>query len=108
MSKIGSTPIKIPQGVEVTIEKSKIFAKGSNGEASVKIPKNILVEQKGETLTVKRSSDSKEGKAFHGLARSLINNAIVGVSEGFSKTLELSGIGFRANTQDDKLVLNVG
>lgn len=108
MSKIGKMPIDIPPGVEIIIEKSLLIVKGVKGEVSVKIPKVILVEQEGSTLYAKQKEETKDSSALHGLTRSLINNAVVGVSEGFSKTLELSGVGFRANTQEDKLVLLVG
>jgi large subunit ribosomal protein L6 len=108
MSKIGNLPIKIPQGVEITIEKKLVKAKGSKGELTVKIPKNITLEQKDDILMVKREVETKEAKSLHGLVRSLVYNSIIGVSEGFEKNLELSGVGFRANVQGDKLVLSVG
>ncbi len=108
MSKIGNLPIKIPQGVEVTIEKKLVKTKGLKGELTVSIPKHITLEQKGDTLIVRREVESREAKSLHGLIRSLVNNAVVGVSEGFEKKLELSGVGFRANVQGDKLILSVG
>jgi|SRR3990167_8032892 len=108
MSKIGKMPVNIPQEVEATIEKSSIKVKGPKGEISVKIPRGIIIDQEDKKLYVRRSEETKEQKALHGLIRSLINNAVLGVSEGFSKTLELSGVGFRANLQGDKLVLSVG
>ncbi|MEX0616229.1 MAG: 50S ribosomal protein L6 [Candidatus Woykebacteria bacterium] len=108
MSKIGNLPIKIPQGVEVTIEKQKALVKGSKGELVVSVPKDINIEMTQDILVVKRSNDFKETKALHGLIRSLINNAILGVSEGFKKTLELSGVGFRAILQGEKLTLSLG
>lgn len=108
MSKIGNLPIKIPQGVEVTIEKKLVKTKGAKGELTVKIPKSITLEQEGDTLVVKREVETKEAKSLHGLARSLVYNSIIGVSEGFEKKLELSGVGFRANVQGDELILSVG
>lgn len=108
MSKIGKIPVNIPPGVEVTIEKSLLKVKGPKGEISIKIPEVILVDQNGEVLNFKRKEETKNSSALHGLIRSLVNNAVVGVSEGFSKTLELSGVGFRANLQGDKLILLVG
>ena len=108
MSKIGKMPVNIPQEVEATIEKSSIKVKGPKGEISVKIPRGIIIDQEDKKLYVRRREETKEQKALHGLIRSLINNAVLGVSEGFSKTLELSGVGFRANLQGDKLVLSVG
>lgn len=108
MSKIGKMPIEIPPGVEIVIEKSLLIAKGAKGEVSVKIPKVISIEQEESTLFVKKKEETKDSSALHGLTRSLINNAVIGVSVGFSKTLELSGVGFRANAQGGKLVLLVG
>ena len=108
MSKIGKMPISIPPGVEITIEKSVIKIKGTKGEVSVIIPKVILVDQEGNTLYIRSKEETKDSSALHGLTRSLVNNGVVGVSEGYSKTLELSGVGYRANTQGDKLVLLVG
>ena len=99
MSKIGKMPIEIPPGVEIVIEKSLLIAKGAKGEVSVKIPKVISIEQEESTLFVKKKEETKDSSALHGLTRSLINNAVIGVSVGFSKTLELSGVGFRANAQ---------
>ena len=108
MSKIGNLPIKIPQGVEITIEKSNLKAAGPKGEVSVRIPRSVEISQEDTTLVVSRADDSKEAKSLHGLTRSLVNNAVTGVSEGFSKTLQLSGVGFRANLQGDKIILSVG
>lgn len=108
MSKIGKLPVKIPKEVETTIEKWHVKVKGTKGELVIKIPREINVEMKEEFLVVTRKDDSNEAKAKHGLIRSLLNNAVVGVTEGFKKSLELSGVGFRANISEDKLVLNVG
>ena len=108
MSKIGNLPIKIPQGVEITIEKSNLKASGPKGEVSLRIPRSVEISQEEATLEVSRAGDSKEAKSLHGLTRSLISNAVTGVSEGFSKTLQLSGVGFRASLQGDKIVLSVG
>lgn len=108
MSKIGKIPVKIVQGVEVSVEKSFVLVKGLKGELKVHMPKGITVEVNEDALIVKRKDDSKEAKSFHGLVRSLLNNAVIGVSEGFSKTLILSGVGFRSSLQGNKLVLLVG
>ena len=108
MSKIGKLPVKIIQGVEVSIEKSFVLVKGLKGELKVRIPRGITVEVSEDMLIVKRKDDSKEAKSLHGLVRSLLNNAVIGVSEGFSKTLVLSGVGFRSSLQDNKLILLVG
>ncbi len=108
MSKIGKLPVKIIEGVEVSIEKSFVLVKGLKGELKVRIPSGITVEVSEDMLIVKRKDDSKEAKSLHGLVRSLLNNAVIGVSEGFSKTLVLSGVGFRSSLQDNKLILLVG
>ena len=108
MSKIGNLPVKVPQGVEITIEKSNLKVAGPKGEISLRIPRSVEISQEEATLEVSRAGDSKEAKSLHGLTRSLISNAVTGVSEGFSKTLQLLGVGFRANLQGDKIVLSVG
>lgn len=108
MSKIGKIPVIIPQGVTVTIEKSLLKIKGVKGEITVKVPEVISVEQRNDTLNFKRKEETKDSSALHGLVRSLVNNGVIGVSEGFSKTLELSGVGFKVNVQGDKLVLAIG
>ena len=108
MSKIGKLPVKIIEGVEVSIEKSFVLVKGLKGELKVRIPSGITVEVSEDMLIVKRKDDTKEAKSLHGLVRSLLNNAVIGVSEGFSKTLVLSGVGFRSSLQDNKLILLVG
>ncbi len=108
MSKIGNQPIKIPAGVEVKSEKHYVVVKGPGGELQVRVPSGITVTQKEDQVVVARDSDERQSKANHGLIRSLVNNAVVGVSEGFKKTLELSGVGFRAALSQDKLVLSIG
>ncbi|MBR5155744.1 MAG: 50S ribosomal protein L6 [Clostridia bacterium] len=109
MSRIGKQPITIPQGVDVTI--------GANNEVTVKGPKGTLCEtmsaemtinKDGDTITVTRPSDNKDHRALHGLTRTLIANMVVGVSEGYTKQLEINGVGYRAAKQGNKLVMNLG
>ncbi len=109
MSRIGNAPVSVPSGVEVKIESSNVAVKGSKGELSVKIPEGINVVFEDETVTVSRENDQRETKALHGLCRSLINNSIIGVNEGFKKELEIVGVGYRAKAQgSNKLELALG
>lgn len=109
MSRIGKLPINIPAGVTVTVdEKNTVMVKGPKGELSQAVNRDIKLEISDGTLTLTRPSDAKPHKAMHGLYRSLINNMVVGVSEGFSKTLILVGTGYRADVQGNKLNLNIG
>ena len=109
MSRIGVRPITIPTGVEVTVEENNVIkVKGPKGELCQPIDENLTVEIEENVLTVKRSTDSKHDKAQHGLGRTLINNMVVGVSEGFEKKLEIKGVGYRAAKQGKKLVMNIG
>lgn len=107
MSRIGNKEIIIPQNVQVDLG-SKVVVKGPKGELSLMIPSKIVVEKKEAVLRISRKDEDKESKSLHGLIRSLIANMVVGVTDGYKKTLELSGIGFRANLTGNKLVLNVG
>ena len=108
MSRIGKKPIDIPEKVQIEIVNSSIVVKGPRGQLTKEIPPAMLVEREGAQLAVKRPSDSPQHRALHGLTRTLIQNMVTGVTEGFSRTLELVGIGYRANLQGNKLVLNVG
>jgi len=108
MSKIGKMPISILDNVSISITDGTLVAKGQLGELAVIIPKQIKVEQADNQLIVTRVDDTKESKSLHGLIRSLIDNSIRGVSKGFSKTLEISGVGFKAEVKGDKIILNVG
>lgn len=108
MSRIGKLPINIPDGVEVKVDKGFIFVKGPKGELKreINLDMNVTVEE-GQII-VKRPTDNKPHKAAHGLTRALINNMVVGVTEGFQKRLEIYGVGYRAQLQGEKLILNVG
>ena len=108
MSRIGKMPIAVPQKVQVEITGSTITVKGPKGVLSREIPRSMVVEVTGGELTVKRVSDIQEHRALHGLTRTLIQNMIIGVTEGFTRALELVGVGYRANLQGNRLTLNVG
>ena len=108
MSRIGRNPIQIPAGVTITVADSKVTVKGPKGELSLEVSPRMSVEIKDNVLTVARPSDEKEDRAAHGLTRTLINNMVVGVTTGYSKTLEINGVGYKAEKQGTKLVLNLG
>ena len=109
MSRIGKLPIQIPAGVTVTVDDTNtVKVKGPKGELSQAVNRDIKLEQKDGVLTLIRPSDAKPHKAMHGLYRSLVNNMVVGVSTGFSKTLILVGTGYRADVKGNTLTINIG
>lgn len=108
MSRIGKMPIDIPAGVDVTIDGSTVTVKGPKGELTRTVHKNITVAKDGNVLTVTRPNDENLNKSLHGLTRTLIANMVEGVSKGFSKELEVNGVGYRAQKQGKELVLTVG
>ncbi len=108
MSRIGKKPILLPLGVKVEIENSKIVVKGPKGLLAGELPPGITVEQTADSLLVHRPAEPSHHQALHGLARTLINNMVIGVTEGYSRTLELVGVGYRAVKQGKNLVLNIG
>lgn len=108
MSKIGQRPIQIPEGVKIEEHKEILKAIGPKGELDLQLSHKIKVRQNNQTIQVERTGNDRRAKAFHGLYRKLIANMIEGVSSGFSKKLDFKGVGFRAETQDEILVLNVG
>ncbi|KIL52355.1 50S ribosomal protein L6 [Jeotgalibacillus soli] len=108
MSRVGKKPIEVPSDVTLTFEGSTVTAKGPKGELTFTHKPEITVEQEGNILTVVRPSDSKEHRALHGTTRAIIANMVEGVSKGFERGLELVGVGYRAQKQGNKLILNVG
>lgn len=109
MSRIGKMPITIPAGVEVKVgTDNTVTVKGAKGTLSEAINSSIKVTVDGGVVTVERPSDDKEHRSLHGLSRTLINNMVIGVSEGFEKKLEVNGVGYRATKQGSKLVMNLG
>ena len=108
MSRIGRLPITIPAGVDVTVDGNTVTAKGALGTLTQTFSANMAIEKDGDTIKVTRPNDAKENRALHGLTRTLINNMIVGVSLGFSKELEINGIGYRAEKQGKDLVMKIG
>jgi len=108
MSRIGILPVNIPSGVNVTVDKNVVAVKGPKGELHQEINPDMIVEVNDGQVEVKRPSDEKKYKAMHGLYRSLINNMVTGVSEGFREQLELVGVGYRAQNSGQVLELTLG
>lgn len=108
MSRVGRLPIPLPDGVQASVEDHTVRVKGPNGELVHTVPPAIRVRLEDNTLFVERATDAKEHRALHGLSRALLANMVQGVHQGFTKALELSGVGYRATKAGDKLVLSVG
>lgn len=109
MSRIGRMPIAVPQGVTVTIDANNaVTVKGPKGELTRVLHKDMIIEKENDTLNVKRPSEEKQHKALHGLTRTLLANMVTGVTQGFSKTLEIAGVGYRASKSGTKLNLTLG
>ncbi|MCS5665280.1 MAG: 50S ribosomal protein L6 [Actinomycetota bacterium] len=108
MSRIGKAPIPVPSGVEVSINGRQVAVKGPKGALDLEVPGEITVRQDGEEILVERPDDERQNRALHGLTRSLVNNMVVGVSEGFSKELQIIGVGYRAAPKGSDLELQLG
>lgn len=108
MSRIGQLPIVVPAGVDVKIKGTHVRVKGPKGELQHTFPADMAISLEDGEVVVKRPSDERTHRAFHGMTRSLINNMVLGVSTGFSKVLEINGVGYRAELEGNNLILNVG
>jgi len=109
MSRIGKAPVAVPSGVDVTIADGTVTVKGPKGSLSRPIPGDIEITNDDGTLTFVRPNDERKNKALHGLTRSLVNNMVIGVTEGYKKQLEIVGVGYRAEAQgSNSLRLNLG
>jgi large subunit ribosomal protein L6 len=108
MSKLGKLPVVIPAGVTVTVAPALVTVKGPKGELKQDYNSNVVVEVKNNEVFVKPVSDTKVAKAAHGLYRNLIHNMVLGVTNGFSKSLVITGVGYRAEVQGRQLVMNLG
>ena len=109
MSRIGKLPVTVPAGVEITVSDSNLVTvKGPKGTLSQQISKLIKVENENGTLTFTSSNESREANMQHGLARSLVHNMVVGVTDGYQKKLEMTGVGYRAEKKGDTLIMQLG
>ena len=109
MSRIGRAPIAVPAGVEVKIEDNNVVTvKGPKGTLTQQLHPNMTIKQEGTELHVTRPNDLKENRSLHGLTRSLLHNMVVGVTDGFKKTLDVNGVGYRVAMEGGKLVMNLG
>ncbi len=108
MSRIGRAPIAIPAGVEIKVDGNAVTVKGPKGSLTQKFNPNMAVAVEDGQIKVTRPNDAKENRALHGLTRTLIHNMVVGVTEGFSKELDVNGVGYRVAKEGNKLVMNLG
>lgn len=108
MSRIGRKPITVPAGVDVKIDGSTVTVKGPKGTLTNTFNKDISIKQEGTEIIVERPSESKTHKSLHGLTRTLINNMVEGVTNGYAKSLDIEGVGYRAQKQGKNLVMNLG
>ena len=108
MSRIGNKPITVPADVEIKVDGTKVTVKGPKGTLTKELHKNMEVSVNGTEITVKRPDDEAFNRSLHGLTRTLINNMIEGVEKQFSRTLEVNGVGYRAQLKGKKLVMNLG
>ena len=109
MSRIGRAPIAIPAGVEIKVEDNNVVTvKGAKGTLTQQFNNNMTIAVEGNEIKVSRPNDAKENRALHGLTRTLINNMIIGVTEGYKKELDVNGVGYRVAKEGKKLVMNLG
>lgn len=108
MSRVGRLPVEIPKGVTVNVEPSAVTVKGPKGELSAAYRPEVNVSVNDNEVVVERTSETKKARGFHGLYRQLIRNMVVGVTDGFSKTLLINGVGFRAEVNGQTIMLNLG
>ena len=108
MSRIGKQPVSVPSGVDVKLEGNTLTVKGPKGELTRSFSDLLTIKQEGEEIIVERPNDTAEARSMHGLTRTLINNMVIGVSEGYSKKLELVGVGYRAQLKGKDLEMQLG
>jgi len=108
MSRIGKKPIDLPAGTDISFQSGTITVKGPKGSLSYNPPKEIDVEKEENKIICKRSTDLRQVRAYHGLVRSLLNNMVTGVSKGFTKSMEIIGVGYRAKIEGNALVMSLG
>jgi large subunit ribosomal protein L6 len=108
MSRVGRLPVKVPQGVTVALKPAAVEVKGPKGTSRVDVPAALKVEQKGDEIVVSRQDDSRESRALHGLTRKHIANSVAGVSSGFTRVLEIAGVGYRAEVRGNAIFFTLG
>ena len=108
MSRIGKSPVPFPTNVKVALEGSRLKAEGPKGKLGLSLPPRITAKVDKNTIVLTRDAEDREARSLHGLARSLVKNVVEGVATGYTKKLEIHGVGFKANLQGKKLVLNLG
>ena len=108
MSRIGKKPISVPKGVSIKLEGRGVHVKGPNGELSWEVPFSISLKEADGNLLVERADDNRQTRALHGLSRSLVANMVTGVSQGFTRAMEITGVGYRAQVQSGKIVFSLG
>nr|YP_009397696.1 ribosomal protein L6 [Dipterosiphonia australica]ARW66882.1 ribosomal protein L6 [Dipterosiphonia australica] len=108
MSRIGKKEIKVPNNTQIIIDDNQVIVKGSKGELSYNIPKSIKIEKINQIIKLLKKENTKKAQAIHGLSRSILNNMIIGVSEGFEKKLLVQGVGYRSQMDGKNLILNMG
>lgn len=108
MSRVGKNPVKVPAGVKLAVKGHTINVEGPKGKLSYTFSERITIDQEGDTVTLKRASDAKSDKALHGTSRALLNNMVTGVSKGFTKILEIRGVGFRGEQKGKSINLLLG
>lgn len=108
MSRIGRQPVKVPQGVTVSVKPAAVEVKGPKGTGKVAVPAGVSVEQKGDEIVVSRKGDGREERSLHGLVRKNLANTVQGVSAGFTRTLEISGVGYRAEMRGKMIFMTLG
>lgn len=109
MSRIGKMPITLPANVEVTVAADNLVTvKGPRGSLTQKLSEKMIITQEGNVITVTRPNDEKENRSHHGLTRTLLNNMVIGVTEGYKKELDVNGVGYRVAKEGKKLVMNIG
>lgn len=108
MSRIGRKPVPVPNGVDITIVEGTVAVKGPKGQLSIPVAETMMVRQEGDTVVVERPNDERQNRALHGLTRSLINNMVLGVTNGFTKELEIVGVGYRATAKGSGVELALG
>ncbi|MBS1767855.1 MAG: 50S ribosomal protein L6 [Acidobacteria bacterium] len=108
MSRVGKKPVTLPKGVKVTVSGAEATVEGAKGSLKCPIPEGITVEVAGETVNLHRADDEAQSRAYHGLTRALLQNAVTGVAEGWKKELDIVGVGYRASMEGAKLVLALG